>query len=210
MKPVNKISGRVAIYDGSNIDTDQIVPARFLSRERRAGYGDAFFHDLRLDQKGNERADCALNKPEYRNPKVLLVMGKNFGCGSSREQAAWAVLDHGIECVIAQSFSDIFSNNAVENGLLNISLTEDELRELRNRLPSSGACDVAISLEDRTIEVPSGQVMPFACDAAVRDTLLKGLTKIRMTKQWSPAIREFEISYRERFPWIAQTEGQVT
>lgn len=203
MKPVNRISGRVAVYEGSNIDTDQIVPARFLSRERRAGYGEAFFHDLRLDREGRERADCVLNKPEFKNPKVLLVLGKNFGCGSSREQAAWAVLDHGIECVIAHSFSDIFTNNSLENGLLNIRLPEDRLVALRASLPSSGAAELDVSLPDQTIKTPSGTVFAFDCDPTAKNILLKGLTKIGMTKQLTPVIEGFENTYRQKFPWVA-------
>jgi 3-isopropylmalate/(R)-2-methylmalate dehydratase small subunit len=202
MKPVNTIRGRVAVHEGSNIDTDQIVPARFLSRERRAGYGAAFFHDLRLDREGREHADFALNKAEYKNPKVLVILGKNFGCGSSREQAAWAVLDHGIECVIAQSFSDIFTNNSLENGLLTVRLPQETLAKLRASLPIAGAAALNISLEDQTIEAPSGAVFAFDFDPVAKNILLKGLTRIATTKQLAPAIEGFERSYHERFPWV--------
>lgn len=201
MKPVNRIRGRVAIYEGSNIDTDQIVPARFLSRARSAGYGEAFFQDVRLDREGREQPGCVLNRPEYRNPKVLLVVGQNFGCGSSREQAAWAVLDYGIECVIAQSFSDIFTSNSIENGLLLVALPEKTIAELRDLLPESGPSDIEISLERQTITIPSGRTYPFEFNPIAKNTLQKGLTKIGVTMQFGDNIRGFEQNYRERFPW---------
>ena len=123
MKPVNLICGRAAPYPGSNVDTDEIVPARYLFRERRDGFGDTLFRDLRFDEAGNERASFVLNQSKYRNPAVL-VAGSNFGCGSSREHAVWALFDYGIAAVIAPSFGDIFRNNALQNGLLPIVLPE--------------------------------------------------------------------------------------
>ena len=202
MKAVSRISGRAMFLRAANIDTDQIIPARFLHIDRRDGFAHTLFHDLRLDETGRERADFILNRSEFRNASVL-VAGPNFACGSSREQAVWALLDYGVGCVIAPSFSDIFRNNALENGLLAIVLGEPEVARLQQVIEEAAPCDVVVDLEAQSISAPGGLTYTFAVDAHAKRRLLVGLSKIDLTLGQLPAIEAFEKRYRERFPWLA-------
>jgi 3-isopropylmalate/(R)-2-methylmalate dehydratase small subunit len=200
MKPVTRIRGRASPYPVSNVDTDQIVPARFMYRNRSDGYGDTLFHDLRLDAQGNKRADFFLNRSEYEGPKVL-VSGQNFGCGSSRESAVWALHDHGVECVIAPSFSDIFRNNALENGFLTVVLSEDAVVELQSSITNAAPCNVEVDLSTQLVTGPTGVVYPFEFDAHAKQNLLNGLSKVDATLGRRAEIDAFTHRYRQQFPW---------
>lgn len=200
MRPVSRIYGRATPYLNSNVDTDQIVPGRFMYRDRRDGFGDTLFHDLRLGENGDERADFVLNQSKYRNPTVL-VAGQNFGCGSSRECAVWALLDHGIGCVIAMSFSDIFRNNALENGLLTVVLPVNAVVELQDSVRDAAPCEIAVDLEAQSVTGPTGNTYTFDFVPHAKRNLLKGLSKIDATFARSAEIDAFERCYRERFPW---------
>jgi 3-isopropylmalate/(R)-2-methylmalate dehydratase small subunit len=201
VNPVKHITGRVALYPSRNIDTDQIVPARFLSRERREGYYETLFHDLRFDRRDIERSDFVLNRPEYRKPKIMLT-GPNFGCGSSREQAVWAVLDYGIHCVIAPSFGSIF-NNALENGLLLVVLPTDTVLAIETEVASAAPCEMAVELESQRVVSPCGVIYHFEFNAYAKRNLIKGLNKIDLTLERRAEIDAFERDYVARFPGIA-------
>ncbi len=207
MKPVDYIHGRAASYPPTNVDTDQIIPARFLYIDRRAGYERTFFHDLRLDALGVERPDFVFNLPEYRAPKILIA-GPNFACGSSREQAVWAVLDYGIECVIAPSFSDIFRANAVENGLLTVTLAAAAVQELHDAVRGAAPCDMTVELNAQRIIGPDQRRYAFDFDRSAKHMLLNGESRIDATLTRRSEIDAFEREYVQRFPWIANGRGR--
>ena len=202
MKRVNLISGKAAPYPGSNVDTDEIVPARYLYRDRRDGFGDTLFRDLRFDEAGNERASFVLNQSKYRDPAVV-VAGSNFGCGSSREHAVWALLDYGIAAVIAPSFGDIFRNNALQNGLLPIVLPEVAVSELLRALVDTELPNVTINLETQGVVGPEGSKYTFDIDQQAKKNLLEGLSPIDRTLALQEDIDQFEQRYRAAFPWSA-------
>ena len=201
MIPVSSLSARAALFPGDNVDTDTIVPARFLYRNRKDGFKDTLFYDLRLDKQGMERPDFVLNQAAHRDPGIL-VCGDNFGCGSSREHAVWALLDSGIACVIAGSFGDIFRSNAIENGLLPVSLPQEELEALRRVLEKTEACDLVVNLIDQVICGPEGYVVQFAFDAAAKEKLILGQSAIDATLAYRADIERFEKAYRLTMDWI--------
>ena len=190
MEPVKLIRGAVTVLDRADVDTDQIIPKQFLKRIERTGYGEFLFHDWRKDP-GFE-----LNRPECAGAAVLLA-GRNFGCGSSREHAAWALQDYGFEAVVAPSFGDIFANNAAQIGLLTITLPAEQVREL------TGAEELAIDLEEQTIRTPDGRSVPFGVDPFVRHRLLNGLDDIGLTLEHEAEISTFEDSHRPRIDTTA-------
>ena len=179
MKPVHRVTGRVAVLDRTDVDTDQIIPKQFLKRIERTGYGEFLFFDWRKD------AAFELNRPEYAGAAIL-VTGRNFGCGSSREHAAWALQDYGFEVVIAPSFSDIFTSNCAQIGLLVITLPAEEVRELM------GSSELTVDLEAQTISDPAGRTVSFDFDPFLRHRLLNGLDDIALTLEHEPAITAFE------------------
>lgn len=197
MKPVTIVEGLSVSYPESNVDTDQIVPARYLHRPRREGYGDVLFHDLRFDENGTERPDFMLNRPDCRNA-ILLVTGANFGCGSSREHAVWALMDYGIRSVIAPSFGDIFYSNALKNGLLPIVLDTETLRDFQDFLPTW----MAVDLKRQQVTGPDGRPYLFDIAPFVRHRLLKGIGEIDLTLKREGEIAEFEARHRNRVPWV--------
>lgn len=201
MKPINCIVGRAACYAGANVDTDQIVPARFLSRPRSAGYGLTLFHDARFDDNGNERPAFVLNRTEFRDAKII-VAGHNFGCGSSREQAVWALQDYGVECVIAVSFSDIFRNNALENGLLPVCMTQSDVSDLHRCVNAMAPCDIEVDLAAQRVVGPDGAAHGFDFDAVEKRALMQGQSKIDATLTLSSEIDSFERQYRNQHPWL--------
>jgi 3-isopropylmalate/(R)-2-methylmalate dehydratase small subunit len=194
MKPVRVIEGKVAVIDRPDVDTDQIVPKQFLKRIERTGYGDFLFFDWRLDENGNERPGFELNRREFRDAKVLLA-GRNFGCGSSREHAAWALLEYGFEAVIASSFGDIFRTNAGKNGLLAIVLPEDEMQRLMESVDLDSGSEMSVDLERRVVVAPDGREVPFDFDEATRHRLLNGLDEIGLTLQYEDAIAAYETAH---------------
>ena len=190
MNPLRVVTGNVAVLDRADVDTDQIIPKQFLKRIERTGYGEFLFHDWRKDP-GFE-----LNRPECAGAAVLLA-GRNFGCGSSREHAAWALQDYGFEAVVAPSFGDIFANNAAQIGLLTITLPAEQVREL------TGAEELAIDLEEQTIRTPDGRSLSFDVDPFVRHRLLNGLDDIGLTLEHEAEISTFEDSHRPRIDTTA-------
>jgi 3-isopropylmalate/(R)-2-methylmalate dehydratase small subunit len=179
MKPVRRVTGRVAVLDRTDVDTDQIIPKQFLKRIERTGYGEFLFFDWRKD------AAFELNRPEYAGATIL-VTGRNFGCGSSREHAAWALQDYGFEVVIAPSFSDIFTSNCAQTGLVVVTLPAEEVRELM------GSTELTVDVEAQTISDPDGRTVAFDFDPFVRHRLLNGLDDIGLTLEHEPAITAFE------------------
>jgi 3-isopropylmalate/(R)-2-methylmalate dehydratase small subunit len=187
MRAFRSVTGRAAVLDRPDVDTDQIIPKQFLKRIERTGFGEFLFHDWRQDPA------FELNRPDYAGAKILLT-GPNFGCGSSREHAAWALQDYGYEVVVAPSFGDIFFSNAVQIGLVPVALAASELQELM-RAADAGS-ELTVDLEAETIADPGGRAWRFAMDSFVRDCLLHGLDAIARTLQREADIADFEA----RFP----------
>jgi 3-isopropylmalate/(R)-2-methylmalate dehydratase small subunit len=194
VKPFRSETGRVAVLDRVDVDTDQIVPKQFLKRIERTGYGDFLFFDWRYDDEGNERAGFELNRPEFANARVLLA-GRNFGCGSSREHAAWALQDYGIDVVIAPSFGDIFRSNAGKIGLVAITLPDTEVKRLMESVDLDRGSDVTVDLERCVVVAPDGREVPFEIDASTRHRLLNGLDDIGLTLQHEDAIAAYEAAH---------------
>ncbi len=183
MKPFVRVTGRSAVLDRGDVDTDQIIPKQFLKRIERTGFGEFLFFDWAKEP------DFELNRPEYDGAKVLLT-GRNFGCGSSREHAPWAIQDYGFEVLIAPSFADIFASNCVKVGLVPIVLPPDEVKALMESVVGGG--DLAVDLEAQTITDPSGRVLEFAFDEFQRHCLLNGLDDIGRALEREDAIAAFE------------------
>jgi 3-isopropylmalate/(R)-2-methylmalate dehydratase small subunit len=195
MEPFRRLTGVVAALDRVNVDTDQIIPKQFLKRIERTGFGQFLFFDWRYLEDGSPNPDFELNRPEFKGAQIL-VAGANFGCGSSREHAPWALLDAGFRVIIAPSFADIFYNNCFKNGMLPIRLPADEVAQLFETVKANPGCELTIDLEAQQIEKPSSAAIPFEVDPFRRDALLKGLDEIGLTLQCDSAIQEFESRHR--------------
>ncbi|MFK7867065.1 MAG: 3-isopropylmalate dehydratase small subunit, partial [Alphaproteobacteria bacterium] len=181
MQKFDKITAIGAPLDLINVDTDMIIPKQFLKTIKRSGLGKNLFHEMRFDQDGNEIADFVLNQPQYRNAEILIA-GDNFGCGSSREHAPWALLDFGIRCIIAPSYADIFYSNTAKNGILAIKLPEGQVQSLMDQVKAGGHnARLSVDLEKQQIISPTGEVIPFDIDAHRRHLLLNGLDDIGQT-----------------------------
>ena len=163
MKAISKVEGRVAVLDRPDVDTDQIIPKQFLKRIERTGYGQYAFFDWRFDEDGNERPGFELNQPQFAGARILLA-GRNFGCGSSREHAAWALQDYGFDVVIAPSFGDIFRSNAAQVGMVIVELPEEQVKELMESVDLDRGSELTVDLEALTVTTPAGKVLPFAFD----------------------------------------------
>ena len=183
MKAFRSLTARAVVLDRPDIDTDQIIPKQFLKRIERTGYGEFLFYDWRQDP------EFELNRPESEGAQIL-VTGPNFGCGSSREHAAWALSEYGFDVIIAPSFGDIFFSNAVQCGLVPVTLPADEVKALMEAIEEGGA--VTVDLEAETISDPAGRVVPFEMDAFVRHALLNGLDSIARTLKREAEIAAFE------------------
>jgi 3-isopropylmalate/(R)-2-methylmalate dehydratase small subunit len=183
----------------ANLNTDQILPARYLKWPRSAGVGKVLFQDLRFDAEGREQADFPLNRPAWRDARIV-VAGRNFGCGSSRESAVYALYDHGIRCVIAPSFGDIFAGNAVQNGLLTAMVTDDDAATLMAALEERPDQVVDVELETQTIRC-GDRVFAFAIDPVRRMRLLNGWDDIALTESYLDRIAAFKAADRQRRPW---------
>jgi len=183
-----------------NVDTDQIVPARFLRKPRNLGFGDYLFRDLRLDKDGRER-DCVLNKPGYRDAKIL-VAERNFGCGSSREAAVYALWDYGFRAVIAPSFGDIFFGNSFMNGLLLIVLPEADVAALIAALEAKPGAHMQVDLAAQTVIGADGKTYRFDIDAYRKRCLLEGLDELAFTLSQRDAIAAFEQKHAAAMPWV--------
>ena len=201
MQAFTRLDGRAAPLSLANIDTDQIIPKQFLKTVEREGLGKGLFFDFRFDPAGNEIADFVLNRPEYKGSSVLIA-GDNFGCGSSREHAPWALMDFGILCVISTSFADIFNNNCFNNGLLPVVLAADEVAVLMDEA-KGGNHMVSVDLEAQTVVSPSGKTFSFQIDPVRKEKMLKGLDAIGETLQQEADISTFEAKLPSKQPWAA-------
>ena len=187
--------------DRRSVDTDAIIPARYLKTVKRTGLGEGLFFAWRYDADGRERPDFPLNRPSFRGGRVL-VAGENFGCGSSREHAVWALMDYGFRAVIAPSFSDIFHNNCLKNGMLPVILPGAEVRALIDDLLGSPGGTIAIDLPSQTVTVPKGDVHRFEIDPFAKACLLEGLDEISLTLKSSAEIDRYERERRTATPWL--------
>lgn len=191
MEPFITHTGKVAPLDQPNVDTDQIIPKQFLKRIARTGFGEFLFYDWRYTPDGELDASFVLNQPRYQGATIL-VAGQNFGCGSSREHAPWALLDYGFRAIIAQSFADIFANNCLQNGIVPVALHEAEVAEIMRRAEATPDYRVTVDLQNRTVTDDNGLNASFAIDDFRRDCLLKGLDDIGLTLQYEPQITGYE------------------
>lgn len=191
MQPFTKMTGLVAPVDRVNVDTDAIIPKQFLKRIERSGFGQFLFYEWRWDEQGNVIPDFNLNKPRYQGASVLISRA-NFGCGSSREHAPWAILDYGFRCVIAPSFADIFYNNCFKNGILPIKLSEEQVEELFQRTEAQEGYKLNVDLENKVITDDSGLSIVFDLDEHRRQFLLQGLDDIGLTLKHEDAISAYE------------------
>ena len=210
MKAFTQHQGLVAPLDRANVDTDQIIPKQFLKSIKRTGFGPNLFDEWRYldegqpDQDNSQRpinTDFVLNQPRYQGASVLLAQ-ENFGCGSSREHAPWALEEYGFRTIIAPSFADIFYNNSFKNGLLPIVLTADEVNELFAQAESVEGYELTVDLAAQTVTRPDGVQYSFEVDAFRKHCLLNGLDDIGLTLQDAELIREFEVGYKKANPWL--------
>ena len=204
MQPFINHTGLVVPLDRANIDTDAIIPKQFLRKIERTGFGKHLFHEWRyLDYEGTqENPDFVLNQAEYRNSTVLLTRD-NFGCGSSREHAPWALSDYGFRVIIAPSFADIFYNNCVKNGILLVILKSFEVDELFKDVWNTPQAKITADLEAQTVASPTGKKYSFQIDSFAKDCLLKGLDQIGWTMQFDQQISSFENKMKNSRPWLA-------
>jgi 3-isopropylmalate/(R)-2-methylmalate dehydratase small subunit len=191
MQPFRKHTGLAAPLDRANVDTDQIIPKQFLKRIERTGFGQFAFYDWRFDTDGKPNGEFVLNQPQYKGGSIL-VAGKNFGCGSSREHAPWALADYGFKAVIAPTFADIFYNNSLKNGLLLVKLSEAEVAALLSRATEHEGYQLTVDLEQCKVSDSIGFVARFEMDAFRRRCLLEGLDEIGLSLRFAQQITDYE------------------
>jgi 3-isopropylmalate/(R)-2-methylmalate dehydratase small subunit len=204
MDKFTHLTGTACPIDIANLNTDQLIPARFLKVPRSAGLATMLLHDLRFDPERRERPDFPLNKPAWRDARII-VGACNFGCGSSRESAVYALWDYGIRCVIAPSFGDIFAGNAVQNGLLTAIVSDDEAATLTAMLDETPDRPVTVDLEQQTIQC-GNHTWRFAVDPVVRTRLLNGWDNIALTESYVDKIAAFKAADRARRPWAGPSQ----
>jgi 3-isopropylmalate/(R)-2-methylmalate dehydratase small subunit len=203
MQPFLNLQAVAAPFELANVDTDRIVPARFLRQPRSAGYGKFLFHDLRLRGDGSEDPDFFLNQPQWRGAKIL-VAGENFGCGSSREGAVWALEGWGFRVWIAASFGEIFQENSYKNGLLPVTLPAERLARIRALLAARPGAELTIDLAAQTIALPDGSVERFDLDPFRKQCLLNGWDDIDLTLRHTAAIAAYEARQKTETPWLTR------
>ena len=201
MKAFTTLSGVAAPMPAANVDTDKIIPARFLKTIARTGLGKSLFANMRYNEDGSEKPDFVLNQEPYRQAEILIAFD-NFGCGSSREHAPWALLDFGIRCVIAPDFADIFHSNCFKNGMLPVALPRAVCEQLMEDSRMGGNARLTVDLERQVVVRPSGEEIPFQVDSFRRHLLLNGLDDIGQTMQHTPAIDDYEAKQRAAQPWL--------
>ena len=204
MDKFDKLTSVAAPMNMINVDTDMVIPKQFLKTIARTGLGKHLFAEMRYDDKGNEVEDFVLNQPAYRNAEIL-VADENFGCGSSREHAPWALLDFGIKCVIAPSFADIFYNNCFKNGILPIKLDREDWEKVMDDAERGANAKLTIDLEAQTITGPDGGSVSFEIDPFKKKCLLEGLDDIGLTLMNNDKIDSFEGTREQSLPWMSQT-----
>jgi 3-isopropylmalate/(R)-2-methylmalate dehydratase small subunit len=204
MKPFTTLTAVAAPIDIADVDTDKIIPARFLRKLRTptSGYESYLFHDLRLDATGNQRPDFVLNQPAFRNAGIL-VAGPNFGCGSSREGAVYALMDAGVRAIVAPSFGDIHYANEIQNGMLPVTLPEDTCSALREQLHANPGSKMSIDLQAQTLTDVEGATHAFKIDPVYKERLLKGLDEVGLVLQHLGTIQAFEQRHHGEHPWLA-------
>jgi 3-isopropylmalate/(R)-2-methylmalate dehydratase small subunit len=201
MEPFTTLTGIAAPMPAANVDTDKIIPARFLKSISRSGFGKHLFANMRFNPDGTENPDFVLNQEPYRKAEILIAY-ENFGCGSSREHAPWALLDFGIRCVIAPDFADIFNNNCFKNGVLPVRLPREVCEQLVEDARLGGNARITVDLEREVVVRPSGEEIPFKIDPLRRHLLLNGLDDIGQTMQHGGAIDSFEAKQKAAQPWL--------
>ena len=201
MEPFARLTAVAVPMDLPNIDTDRVIPARFLRKPREVGFGPSLLHDVRFDADGAPKPEFVLNHPAYRAAKIL-VTAENFGCGSSREMAVWALMDYGLRVVIGPSFGDIFFENCFKNGALAVVLPSDIVAGLRRALSERPGATMTVDLESQTITGPAGEAIRFEIDAFRKHGLLTGQDEVEMTLARLPAIEAFEARRRVEMPWL--------
>ncbi|MGM0583973.1 MAG: 3-isopropylmalate dehydratase small subunit [Pseudomonadota bacterium] len=206
MEKFEKLEGVAAPMPMVNVDTDMIIPKQFLKTIKRSGLGKNLFDEMRYNEDGSENPDFVLNQPAYRDAKIL-VTGDNFGCGSSREHAPWALQDFGIRCIIAPSYADIFFNNCFKNGILPIALPQEQVDKLMEDAERGSNARLTVDLESQTITRPDGEKIHFDVDPFRKRCLLEGLDDIGLTFEKADAIEAFEAKDRASRPWLAAEAG---
>lgn len=201
MEPYKKHESVAALLNRRNVDTDQIIPKQFLKKVERSGFGIHLFHDWRFNADGSDNAEFELNQPAFKGAKIL-VAGDNFGCGSSREHAPWAIEDYGFNTIISTSFADIFYNNCFKNGILPIIVSEAELAALMAEIGGNPGVKVTIDLEQQLIATPGGLRIEFDIDPFRKEVLLEGLDDIGLTMKHLAAIDRFETQQQQTKPWL--------
>ncbi len=197
MKPFTTLTSTPAPMKVINVDTDMIIPKQYLKTIKRTGLGSALFSEMRYNEDGTENPDFVLNKPAYRKSEILLA-GDNFGCGSSREHAPWALLDFGIRCVISTSFADIFYNNSFKNGILPIMVSPEDLEKLFDDADRGSNATITVNLETQEITGPDGGTIKFEIDQFRKHCLMNGLDDIGLTLQKAPSIDAYEAKLKQR------------
>ena len=201
MQKFTTLTGIAAYLPMINVDTDMIIPKQYLKTIKRTGLGTGLFAELRYDEQGNPLPDFVLHKPPYTEAKILIT-GENFGCGSSREHAPWALLDFGIRCVIAPSFADIFFNNTFKNGILPVVLPEARVNELLRFLLELPGAEITVDLPNQTVRGPDGKEDKFEIDPFRKHCLVNGLDDIGLTLQKEAAISAYETKSTAQRPWL--------
>ncbi len=201
MQPFTSLTGVAAPLPMINVDTDMIIPKDYLKTVKRTGLGSGLFAEMRYNDDGSDNPDFVLNKPAYKSAAILIA-GDNFGCGSSREHAPWALLDHGIRCVISTSFADIFYNNCFKNGILPVVVTPEELDKLMDDASRGANATLTVDLESQEIRGPDGGIIHFDIDQFKRHCLLNGLDDIGLTMEKADKIDAYEEKAAVARPWV--------
>ena len=206
MEKFNKLKSIPSYLSLQNIDTDMIIPKQFLKTIKRTGLGKSLFYEMRYDENGKIIKDFLLNKEPYNKSKILLA-GKNFGCGSSREHAVWALKDFGIKCLIGTEFADIFYNNCFKNGVLVIILDSKKVDKIIKIVSSSKDCELEIDLQSQSIKTKQNETINFDIPAYLKNNLLEGVDDISKTLEKKKLIDEYEFDMKKKYPWLGKKNG---
>ena len=201
MEPYLKHDSVAALMDRNNVDTDQIIPKQFLKKVERSGFGIHLFHDWRYNDDGTDNAEFELNKPAFKGARIL-VAGDNFGCGSSREHAPWAIADYGFNTIISTSYADIFYNNCFKNGILAIRVSQEELDKVMAEISADEGVRFTVDLENQQVITPAGNGFTFEIDPFRKGNLLSGLDDIGLTLKHVDKITAYEVTHKQNFPWL--------
>ncbi len=201
MQAYTKHQSIAALMNRSNVDTDQIIPKQFLKKVERSGFGIHLFHDWRFNTDGSDNAEFELNNPAFKEAKIL-VTGDNFGCGSSREHAPWAIADYGFNTIFSTSYADIFYNNCFKNGILPIQVSDDQLADLMAEINANEGVKFTIDLEQQQVTTPAGNNFTFEIDAFRKNNLIQGLDDIGLTLKQTDKIDEYERQHQRLYPWL--------